>query len=519
MNTILLVDDDPLITRSLTNHLSGEFEVTAVDNAVAAIGTVESSNPEMIIVDYKLRDENGVDLVRQLRSTKEFKGGILLMTGYGDFGLSLEALQAGVDSILGKPIDLDTLLATIRRTLHYRCQIQQYETMVGKQEIEQAVIEVQQHEIEKIRRLLEITYQRFDTIFNGVSDPVVILDADLKVVSTNKIAAANNIETERSEIYGACKRCPVPPGLQTSQPVYESILSADICNSGDRCPAHRALESCQPTHETILSKKTNKLYQVTAYPILNEKNEVRNIVEFCRDITETSHMQESLFAGEKKTIEMRRAAEIGHEVNNFLSVINGYTQIALDYGESDRVVRALNKAKEGIANLTAYSKQLMNRRNHERTQKEIEIVPFLNALIDFIKHQSLYSSVSFIRQWKDRDLIIRADEIQIQEIFINLIKNAAEAMERGSIILHATRDADGKNVHIRIGDTGPGLPESVVHAVFNDEITTKEDGHGIGLPLIKKLVDQNQGAIRLVSTSGKGTEFELIFPLVNASVG
>jgi signal transduction histidine kinase len=55
--------------------------------------------------------------------------------------------------------------------------------------------------------------------------------------------------------------------------------------------------------------------------------------------------------------------------------------------------------------------------------------------------------------------------------------------------------------------------------VFHTEITTKEDGHGIGLPLIKRLVDQNQGTIRLVSTSGEGTEFELIFPLVKADAG
>lgn len=517
MNTILLVDDDPLFTRSLINNLSGEFDVMAVDKAEVAADAVASHSPEIILVDYKLRNENGVHLVRQLRKTKAFKGGILLMTGYGDFELCLEALQAGVDSIVGKPIDLDNLQTTIHRTLQYRRQLLHYETIVSKDEIKKAVIEVQQHEITKFKNLLQITHQRFDTIFNGVSDPVVILDANLNVISVNKAGALLNLDTEFGKIYGNCKHCKLRAMPGPGQAEHDAPMAKHLYNLSDRCPAHRALESHQPTHENILDRKTKKVYQVTAYPILNEENEARNIIEFRRDITETAILQQNLFAGQKKFIEMRRAAEIGHEVNNFLSVINGYVQIAMEITESEKVLQTLNQAKDGIVKLTAFSKQLMSRDHHEQSHKKIEIVPFLNALIDFIKNQELFNSISFIRQWKERDLIIKADEIQIQEVFINLMKNAAEAMKNGSIILNAVRDDDGKNVRVLIGDTGPGLPEAVVHEVFHSGVTTKEDGHGIGLPLIKKLVEQNQGAIRLVSTSGNGTEFELTFPLVSAS--
>ena len=107
---------------------------------------------------------------------------------------------------------------------------------------------------------------------------------------------------------------------------------------------------------------------------------------------------------------------------------------------------------------------------------------------------------------------IYGDEVQIEEIFINLLNNAIEALEKVRRISVETK-CDGENVIIKISDTGKGIPPEIINDIFKPFYTTKPDGSGIGLSLVKEFVKANSGKIDVKSEVNKGTEFTITFPV------
>ena len=107
------------------------------------------------------------------------------------------------------------------------------------------------------------------------------------------------------------------------------------------------------------------------------------------------------------------------------------------------------------------------------------------------------------------------DPKQIQQVFLNLILNAVQAMQEGGVLTLATSvlHKGGKGwVRVTIMDTGPGIPETILEKIFTPFFTTKAQGTGLGLAICHKLVTQHKGFITVASQKGRGTEFSIILP-------
>jgi signal transduction histidine kinase len=123
------------------------------------------------------------------------------------------------------------------------------------------------------------------------------------------------------------------------------------------------------------------------------------------------------------------------------------------------------------------------------------------------------NGVRISREFQEDSLRISADRFAIERVLKNLILNAIEAMPRGGELVVKTK-ANGQWVQIEIQDTGCGIPKERLETIFEDYVTTKRKGLGLGLAISKKVVEDLNGTIEVESKPGEGTTFTLKFPLL-----
>ncbi len=145
--------------------------------------------------------------------------------------------------------------------------------------------------------------------------------------------------------------------------------------------------------------------------------------------------------------------------------------------------------------------------------KEIKVKEIFQRVITLLKHDLDQDNINVITSIKPDELILKVDPGLIEQVMINIVKNAIQAFEeepRKQIKLSASRD-NKNNVTIRIQDNGAGIDEEALGKIFIPFFTTKKNGSGIGLSLSKQIMRQHKGAIQVVSNVDEGTEFSLRF--------
>lgn len=212
------------------------------------------------------------------------------------------------------------------------------------------------------------------------------------------------------------------------------------------------------------------------------------------------------------------SAAVAHEIKNPLFFITGNVELASQYikqGKYDAIEVKLEKILEGtrrinrlIENLKGYSQ------NKENQRLVCRVSEIIQDALDLITHRLKRSRVNV--EWTDipSDLKIVCDIQTISQVFVNLITNAMDAIgdNEGNIVI--TGDRDGHRVVIKVRDTGPGIAETKVERIFDPFVTSKssEKGTGLGLFIVKHLVEEHEGRISLSRNDEHGAEFTLIFP-------
>jgi two-component system NtrC family sensor kinase len=214
------------------------------------------------------------------------------------------------------------------------------------------------------------------------------------------------------------------------------------------------------------------------------------------------------------------AANVAHEVNNPLQGIVTYSHLLLERSDVDdptrefiqRIVTQSNRCRDIIRGLLDFSRQ----RKPDKTVCNVNSV--LQECIALVEDQALFHNIQIVKQF-DNDLPMAViDPSQIERVFMNLIINAAEAMEGGGRLTLVTRsENDHRHIEVSFTDTGNGIPEENMERLFEPFFTTKDPGHGTGLGLAISygIVKEHRGTISVESEVGKGTTFTVSLPLTD----
>lgn len=233
--------------------------------------------------------------------------------------------------------------------------------------------------------------------------------------------------------------------------------------------------------------------------------------------------QKSLMANERLSSVGTLAASVVHEIKNPLSVMSGAIQILMKKREDKKLLMEYSKIiKEQIDNIVKISSQLLS--FSEERKLEIKSEDLNNIIEDtliFTGHYlSRFKGVKVIKNLKKTLPQIYIDRGQIQQVFMNLINNAAQAMPSGGTLkietgLYSPDSDNGKEVFISFVDNGKGIEKRYLKKIFNPFFTTKDrgEGTGLGLSISRDIIRRHKGRVEVKSKLGKGTSFLIFFPI------
>jgi len=228
--------------------------------------------------------------------------------------------------------------------------------------------------------------------------------------------------------------------------------------------------------------------------------------------------QLQLLQAEKMSSLGKLAAGVAHQLNNPLGGITLYAQLMLEEYELEeaaaqdltRIIQDAERCRNTVKELLEFARQ---------TRQEIRLNDINHALTQtlyLLENQTTFHNIEIVREL-DPDLPkVPSDIQQLNHVFMNIILNAAEAMEGSGRLTIETRLAeDGERALIRISDTGPGIPPDVMTQIFDPFFTTKEQGKGtgLGLSMVYGIIEEHQGKVKVKSRPGEGASFLIELPL------
>ena len=242
-----------------------------------------------------------------------------------------------------------------------------------------------------------------------------------------------------------------------------------------------------------------------------------------RDITARRELEDQLRQAQKMEAVGRLAGGVAHDFNNLLTVINGYTDVLLDEIAPDAAERTdltmIREAGDRAATLTA--QLLAFSRRSIIAPKPVNLNALVERLAKMCRH--LVGEHIAVVTELDRELrSVMADAGQLEQVVMNLVVNARDAMPRGGTLTITTHQIVAPPrllASLTVSDTGEGMTDDVRARVFEPFFTTKPHGQGSGLGLATAygIVEQANGQIRVDSTPGKGSAFTVVFPTIDAA--
>jgi PAS domain S-box-containing protein len=272
--------------------------------------------------------------------------------------------------------------------------------------------------------------------------------------------------------------------------------------------------------------------EATIHPVRGASGEIVSYVGVRRDVTTQARLEERLRQAEKMEGVGMLAGGVAHDFNNLLTLIMGYNALIADGLDSksplNAFTRSIRKAAEGAAAMT---KQLLA---FSRRQVIAPRVLDLNAVVtdaSRMLRRLVRENITFIEDLQPGLWSIRADPGQVDQVILNLVVNARDAMPKGGKLTIGTANETlpagtrpdprtglnpGDYVVLTVSDTGTGMDAAVRERIFEPFFTTKElgKGTGLGLATVYGIVKQNAGSVTVRSEPGRGSSFEIRLPRV-----
>ncbi len=255
-------------------------------------------------------------------------------------------------------------------------------------------------------------------------------------------------------------------------------------------------------------------------------------------IGKVAEMQAQLDALREQLTESQRLATIGtiaaviaHEFNNLLTPVVSYSQYALQSAESDKpdleqMKKALAKSYQGSSKAGRICASMLGLARGESSFGEVNIQRLVEETLMVLARDPQKDGIA-LRVQVQPGLTVMGDHVQLEQVLLNLLINARQAMlggRNGSITVRAAKSDDDGELRLQVIDTGPGIPEKYLHRIFEPFFTTKgttrkgeAKGTGLGLAICKEIVEHHQGRIVVQSEVGKGTTFSIYLPVAAAA--
>ena len=353
-----------------------------------------------------------------------------------------------------------------------------------------------------------------ENIINSVSLALAVVDLDGRVMEWNQ-AYVEWTGISREEALGRHYIEDLCPGLldagageiveelvRTEETVVRQNLTCTLPNCPEECTAN-----------------------VIVFPLKGIEGEVYGAVIVIEDVTERVRLERQLAQSAKLASVGQLAAGIAHEVNNPLGSISSLAQFLLDSTEDAESRETLRTIVAQVTRISGILGDLVNFSRPRAARKQpLDVASVIETVCRLASFNKKFRRIEIVREIDPTALQITADGDQVQQLFLNLLLNAADAMPEGGEVAISTEPVsygeDERFLRITVADTGEGISEEDLDRIFDPFFTTKPTGQGtgLGLSVCYGIVHAHGGRIDVESERGIGTRFTLDLPRARAEI-
>jgi PAS domain S-box-containing protein len=347
---------------------------------------------------------------------------------------------------------------------------------------------------------------RLDLILEHVGQPIAVCDSSGKFILFNRRAELLFQEHERMPANAL-------RAVRNNSVKLTSFISA--LASGAETGRQAEIELIDPETNDRLPM------EITSAEVADAKGQVTAVVSVLHDLSEIRELErrrveQQLFESEKLAAVGRLAASIAHEVNNPLEAIKNSLYLLSAGKGVEQNGRFLDVARKETERVSHIIRQMLG---FARRSGEVEWVP-VNQIIEetliLVEKKMKQARVEVVRRFDESLPRVRARADQLRQVFLNLLLNAQQAMEKGGRITVSTsvyEQALQPTISVQISDTGRGIGEADLARIFEPFFSTRAKGTGLGLWVTQDIVRHHGGRIEATSEEGRGTTFNVILPV------
>jgi PAS domain S-box-containing protein len=475
---ILVIDDEKRIRDGCSKILLREdCLVDVAEDGDTGLRMIEEKHYDIILTDLMMPGIGGMEIVARVRE-QHLDSVVIVITGFATLEHSIEAMKKGAFDFIPKPFTPDQLRIVVGKALKITRTLQDIAT-------------------EK---------SRLKTIVNYLAGGVLVTDSNKKIILYNPaLLRMLGYEGEVLDDHPLST-------LTTDEELNEIIDGILALNAGE----FKVLSTEIVPHEGG-RRPSDKMYlRAQSVPFQNRLGEILGSVTIIDDIT---HL--------KELDEMKSAfvSMVSHEIRSPLSTILSQIQILLDGLAGDLAPKQadiLGKVYRKIETLVELSKNLLDLSRIEaglivQDKKQVQLMEILDTIVEFMQTKAKEKDLSLILEKVDLPLI-KADDKSLEEVFTNLITNAVNYTPDGGTIT-VTGKIRGDFVDISVSDTGYGIPSEEIPRIFERFYRVKTEktrnimGTGLGLPIVRSIVEAHNGTVKVESEEGVGSTFHVRLPL------
>ncbi len=350
--------------------------------------------------------------------------------------------------------------------------------------------------------------REWEETFKAVPDKLFLIDRSFNMLR------CNNQENLRSDYDAGENKC------------YHLLA----CCGDDRqlCPAVEAFKTGMSIVRELTHPLTRSIFNISAYPVYNESNELSAMVVYVNDVTTKRRMESQLFQSAKLAAIGEMAAGVAHELNSPLTAIIGNAGLILrktacddkHYKLLDDIKNCGLRSKRIIQNLLTFARQ------DSYSFEPVSINDVVESSLYLISYQIEKSRITIVKKKGNVIPVIMGNKLQLEQIIINFLLNARDALDgvsdgRIEICTGVIEDPETESpaVMVKVTDNGLGMSSGIMSQIFNPFFTTKEKtrGTGLGLSVSLGIAQTHGGRLDVASEPGAGSTFSLILPLYNKS--
>lgn len=483
---ILIVDDERGLRVGTARLLEEEgYEVTTAENGYEGIALGTSCNFDIAIIDMKMPDIDGLDVLSAIK--KVFPNTIcIIATAFASYDTAIEATRLGAFSYIPKPFTPEELIYQLKQGYQQRTLL----------------LEAERLKKEREEQLLEIASEksRLNTIIKSINDGVLVFNKEGKVVYYNSSALK----------YLDLKEIKIGEDVPEKIPAEISKLINTYITS------ETFIEKSYSTQVEILPRG-QLVVEASCSPIKNPDKTLAGVVVVIRNITEFKKVE---------LIKNQFISMVAHELKTPMAAVQGFLNIMLDgnipltYEKQQeylsRSVVRLRSLLDLVNDLLDISR--MELKTKQREIVEIDIVEVLKSTLLILELEIQKRGIKINQDFEENPPTIKADLNEITRIITNILSNAIKYnIDRGEITVSLKTSPN--YLIIKIADTGIGMKPEERANLFQEFFRAKNEktrsisGTGLGLTIVKRIVESYNGKIEVDSEYGKGTAFTILFPI------